>query len=157
MKQGVIKVLGAILLLVIWIFFISKDRNEQFEELRKDIEKLTPSEPAWVYSKIRLAKNPDKAFSKVIVTEELKNCLLQATVNNNPGDFDREMIIHTETTNVFLRFKFLNGELQYFYRSYVDDEFTLLRSSGHVYNSPCSLRDWPVVEELYRLKSKGSE
>lgn len=152
MRLGVIKVGGVILLLLVWAYFVWKTSEDSFERLIKDLNKLTPNESAWVYSKIRLAKNPDKAFSKVFITEELKNCLLKASSNANPGDFDREMIIHTEMSNVFLRFRFLNGELQYFYRSFVNDELTLLQSEAAVYNSPCSLRDWPIVEELYRLE-----
>ena len=137
--------------LLLWGYFVYQDRQNSFELLHQDLEKLVINESALVFSNIRAAKQPDKAFSKVVVTDKLKNCLLQASSNNNPGDWDKEMIIHTEGSNVFLRFRFLKKELQYFYRSFVNDELTLLQSSGAQYNSPCNLKDWSVVDELYEL------
>jgi hypothetical protein len=120
--------------------------------LHQDLEKLVINESALVFSNIRAAKQPDRAFSKIVITDNLKKCLLQASTNNNPGNWDKEIIIHTENSNVFLRFRFLKKELQYFYRSFVNDELTLLQSSGAQYNSPCTLKEWAVVDELYDLE-----
>jgi hypothetical protein len=99
---------------------------------------LSSGEEASIFDELRSFRDFNKAVAKMHITEYMVDCLKHSTKNWNPGDHDKELLLYSHNSNVYLRFRFFKGKLAYVGRNYDVEEYTLIQPAGEQFSSKCN-------------------
>ncbi len=124
---------------------------KELERNLNSISDLHEGQVVTAYASQYAVRFKNSEIGQFKLTKKVIECIQDGRINWNPDNWDRELLLHPQGSDVFIRIAYSKNKAMFIDVMDRPRENGYLRGVTQAFTPACNLSDLPVLDKLYEL------